>query len=69
MKSVTDVGMSMFAMTDWISVNDRLPDHDKYDWVLVSIICTEDKSFRLVTHVAEYRNNKWADSESSDMES
>ena len=59
MKSVTDVGMSMFATTDWISVNDRLPDPDKYDWVLVSIICTENKSFRLVPHVAELRNGKW----------
>lgn len=45
----------------WISVNDRLPDKAKYDWVLVIGEFLEGGYF--VPHVAELRDGIWYASE------
>jgi hypothetical protein len=45
----------------WISVNDRLPDKTKYDWVLISGEFLEGGYF--VPHVAELRDGVWYASE------
>ena len=45
----------------WISVNDRLPDKAKYDWVLISGEFLEGGYF--VPHVAELRDGVWYASE------
>lgn len=42
----------------WISVNERLPDPQKHDWVLVNLKFYEDGT-NGVPHIAEYRNGKW----------
>lgn len=51
----------------WISVDDHLPDKDKYDWVLVQTWI--DDVFGM-PHIAELRDGKWYDTEADgDMES
>lgn len=45
-------------MSEWISVNDRLPDCE-YDWVLVSVVDWKNHKLRFVPHVAELRKGKW----------
>lgn len=55
----------------WISVDDHLPDKDKYDWVLVQTWIDDVKGYFGVPHVAELRDGKWYDTHSltRDMES
>ena len=45
-------------MSEWINVNDRLPE--EYDWVLVSVVDWKNHKLRFVPHVAELRKGKWA---------
>lgn len=45
-------------MSEWISVNDRLPDCE-YDWVIVSVVDRNNPKLRFVPHVAELRKGKW----------
>lgn len=59
----------------WISVDDHLPDKDKYDWVLVQTWICEDflddvMEYFGTPHIAELRDGKWYDTEADvDMES
>ena len=54
----------------WISVDDHLPDKDKYDWVLVQTWIDDVMGYFGVPHVAELRDGKWYDTEADgDMES
>lgn len=45
-------------MSEWISVDERLPDVE-YDWVLVSTVDWKNPKLRFVPHVAERRKGKW----------
>ena len=47
-----------FSMSEWINVNDRLPE--EYDWVLVSVVDWKNSKLRFIPHVAELRKGKWA---------
>ena len=40
----------------WISVEDRLPDNKKHDWVLAQVV--ENNEYMHITKVMEYRQNK-----------
>lgn len=44
-------------MAEWISVKERLPDKNKYDWVLV--IGEFAEGGFCVPHIAELRNGIW----------
>lgn len=53
----------------WISVDDHLPDKDKYDWVLVQTWIDDVKGYFGVPHVAELRDGKWYAQKPEDIES
>ena len=47
------------TVQEWISVKDRLPDNNEYDWVLAQVV--EDNGFMHIPTVMEYRQqrNDW----------
>ena len=47
-----------YRKQEWINVEERLPDHNEYDWVLVNVAFDEDGSYG-VPQPAEYRNGEW----------
>lgn len=51
-------------MNDWISVKDKLPNRQDYDWVLISFVDATDDKLRFVPSVGELRNGKWVTKES-----
>ena len=44
--------------SEWISVEERLPDKKEYDWVLVNVLLTSENYYG-VPQIAELRNGKW----------
>ena len=43
---------------EWISVEDRLPDKNEYDWVLVAVMLVPEGWYG-VPHIAELRGGVW----------
>lgn len=44
--------------SEWISVEERLPDKKEYDWVLVNVLLTPENYYS-VPQIAGLRNGKW----------
>jgi hypothetical protein len=65
-----ETGVSGMSKTfcKWISVLDEHPDNREYDWVLVTSVAEEDRTFRLVPDVAEWRRDHWATHDSYNLE-
>lgn len=52
----------LYKKTEWISVEDRLPDRKEYDWVLGALMTTElpdGCNYYLPPHIVELRNGEW----------
>jgi hypothetical protein len=52
-------------MSNWISVNDRLPPD--YVWVLVSVVDSINPKYRFVPSVGKLVDGKWSTKESDEF--
>ena len=57
-KKLTDALHGYRKQSEWISVEERLPDKKEYDWVLVNVLLTSENYYG-VPQIAELRNGKW----------